>query len=99
VADRLQSGGQRILGTAPAGSLPPVPLLTGATGAVGAALPARLLAGGTPVRCLGLLAGGTPVRCLGLLAGGTPVRCLVRDPRRLGVTAAPMRVVLGNGHA
>jgi uncharacterized protein YbjT (DUF2867 family) len=46
------TGGLRILGTALAGSLPPVLLLTGATGTVGRALLRRLIAAGTPVRCL-----------------------------------------------
>jgi len=41
-----------ILGTALAGSLPPVLLLTGATGTVGRALLKRLMAAETPVRCL-----------------------------------------------
>src|ERR1035437_1573047 len=41
-----------ILGTALAGSLPPVLLLTGATGTVGMALLTRLTAAGAPVRCL-----------------------------------------------
>jgi uncharacterized protein YbjT (DUF2867 family) len=46
------TGGLCILGTALAGSLPPVLLLTGATGTVGRALLRRLIAAGTPVRCL-----------------------------------------------
>jgi uncharacterized protein YbjT (DUF2867 family) len=46
------TGGLRILGTGLAGSLPPVLLLTGATGTVGRALLRRLIAAGAPVRCL-----------------------------------------------
>jgi uncharacterized protein YbjT (DUF2867 family) len=46
------SGGLRILGTALASSLPPMLFLTGATGTVGRALLRRLIAAGTPVRCL-----------------------------------------------
>ncbi len=44
--------GVSILGTRPRGSLPPVLLLTGATGTVGRALLRRLTATGAPVRCL-----------------------------------------------
>ena len=46
------AGEVRILGTAGAGRLPLVLLLTGATGTVGRALLARLTASGEPVRCL-----------------------------------------------
>src|ERR1017187_3014485 len=48
----VTTGGVSILGTATAGSLRPMLLLTGATGTVGMALLRRLTAAGTPVRCL-----------------------------------------------
>src|ERR1017187_5319448 len=48
----VTTGGVSILGTATAGSLRPMLLLTGATGTVGLALLRRLTAAGTPVRCL-----------------------------------------------